>query len=63
MVELAFSFFVPASCMPHDIVTTARKVREIPIFIVTAIVTSRLRHDQILDEIKSIDEKFHLDIA
>jgi transposase len=29
MVELAFSFFVPASCMPHDIVTTARKVREI----------------------------------
>jgi hypothetical protein len=29
MVELAFSFFVPASCMSHDIVTTARKVREI----------------------------------
>jgi hypothetical protein len=32
MVELAFRFFVPASCIPHDIVTTARKVRENQLF-------------------------------
>jgi hypothetical protein len=31
MVEPAFSFSVLASCMPHDIETTARKVREIRI--------------------------------
>jgi len=31
MVEPAFSFSVPASSMPHDIKTTAHKMRENPI--------------------------------